>query len=529
MSSTNTESIKLDENKPTVQVAEDAVTGVSDIVGDFGRWQKIVFAFFFTCGAFSAWNSLALSFYAPQVKHWCLSQDLNAIYSDELSNNSSCVQRDGSECHHWKYDTSMYTGTIIQEWDLVCNKSWLISLSKSCYQLGTLFAVALAQMADRIGRFPIVFGGVIVEVVAGLMSAASVNVYMYLTSRFLLAMGNAARWGSGFVIVLEIVGSRFRGDLGIGIEFGWAIGYCSLPLIAYYIRDFRTLQLALTLPEVIFIFLCWKFVPESPRWQLSSGRHKAAAQSIKKAAAMNGKSEAIDNKLEKLTAKYRSEKEAAGKEATVIDLWRHKNLRSKTALLYFTWAVTAFVYYGLSFNTNSLEGDPYINFFLSGVVEVPAYILTMYALRTRGGRRGSLAAAMISAGLCFLLILPFSQRSDLTWLKTTFAMCGKFFVSCSFAIIYLYSGEVYPTVVRTIGLGTSSLVGRFGSILAPFVKELGEATHPAIALSLFGILSIINAVLLLKFGEETGGKDIPDTLAQVEGRRGSKVMNGTTP
>lgn len=48
--------------------------------------------------------------------------------------------------------------------------------------------------------------------------------------------------------------------------------------------------------------------------------------------------------------------------------------------------MNGFVYYGLSFNTNSLAGNMYINFFLSGLVELPAYVLTMYILRTYGRR-----------------------------------------------------------------------------------------------------------------------------------------------
>jgi len=51
-------------------------------------------------------------------------------------------------------------------------------------------------------------------------------------------------------------------------------------------------------------------------------------------------------------------------------------------------------------------------------------------------------------------------------------MIGKFCVTCTYAMIYVYSSELYPTVARNIGVGSSSMVARVGSILAPFVKEL---------------------------------------------------------
>ena len=506
------------ESSPTEEKIsnEPEVTGVSDIVGDFGRWQKVVFSFFFICGIFSAWNGLALSFYAPDVKYWCEDNDPKVFDRNSSHSNDTCQRIDGSPCEKWVYDSSMYSNSIVSEWDLVCSRSWLVSMAKSSYMIGTLCAVLLSQVADKIGRFPIVFGGIILEVLAGTVSVIAPNMTVYLISRFFLAMGNAARWGSGFVIVLEIVGSRYRGDLGIAIEFGWALGYILLPIFAFFIRDFRLLQLTFTIPEVIFIYFCWKFVPESPRWQLTSGRLKEAERSLRKAAIMNGTTPSdIEPQLKSLMTKYKSEKETPRPNVNVFDLWKYPNLRKKTALLYLTWAVNGFVYYGLSFNTNSLEGNPYVNFLLSGAVEVPAYVLCMYVL-TKTGRKTSVVGSMIGAGLCFLLILPFSfsGTNDFVWIKTTFAMAGKFFITCSFAIIYLYTCEVYPTIVRTVGLGSSSMAARLGAILAPFVKELGEATHVTVALAIFGLLSVINALALLKFGEETTGKDIPDTMEE---------------
>ena len=62
--------------------------------------------------------------------------------------------------------------------------------------------------------------------------------------------------------------------------------------------------------------------------------------------------------------------------------------------------------------------------------------------------------------------------SDMTWLRITLAMSGKFCVSCSFSIIPLYSTEAYPTVVRNVGYGASSFCGRIGGLLAPYISLL---------------------------------------------------------
>ena len=42
---------------------------------------------------------------------------------------------------------------------------------------------------------------------------------------------------------------------------------------------------------------------------------------------------------------------------------------------------SALVYYGLSLNTGNLAGDPYMNFFFSGLVEIPAYTISAIVLQ----------------------------------------------------------------------------------------------------------------------------------------------------
>jgi hypothetical protein len=106
-----------------------------------------------------------------------------------------------------------------------------------------------------------------------------------------------------FTLVLETVGPQYRAVVGMAIEFGWALGYIILPGAAYLLRDFRWLQLAITIPETALL-LWWCALPESPRWQLTNGKIIDAEKAIRRAAEINGKStESIDIKLRKLMDK----------------------------------------------------------------------------------------------------------------------------------------------------------------------------------------------------------------------------------
>ena len=64
------------------------------------------------------------------------------------------------------------------------------------------------------------------------------------------------------------------------------------------------------------------------------------------------------------------------------------------------------------------------------------------------------------------------QISDMNIGVVILAMLGKFCISASYAIIYVFSAELFPTVVRTIGVGSGSFCARIGGILAPQIGLL---------------------------------------------------------
>ena len=62
--------------------------------------------------------------------------------------------------------------------------------------------------------------------------------------------------------------------------------------------------------------------------------------------------------------------------------------------------------------------------------------------------------------------------TDLNTIAIVMAMIGKFAISASFAIVYIYTAELYPTPVRNVCVGSGSFFARVGGILAPYVGQL---------------------------------------------------------
>lgn len=51
-------------------------------------------------------------------------------------------------------------------------------------------------------------------------------------------------------------------------------------------------------------------------------------------------------------------------------------------------------------------------------------------------------------------------------------MLGKVGIAAGFAVIYVWSAEIYPTVVRNAGMGASSSCARVGGMIAPYIADL---------------------------------------------------------
>jgi hypothetical protein len=49
---------------------------------------------------------------------------------------------------------------------------------------------------------------------------------------------------------------------------------------------------------------------------------------------------------------------------------------------------------------------------------------------------------------------------------------SKFTISASFLIIYPFAGELYPTPLRGVGIGTSAYIAGLGLVLIPFINYL---------------------------------------------------------
>merc|ERR1712111_215719 len=111
-------------------------------------------------------------------------------------------------------------------------------------------------------------------------------------------------------------------------------------------------------------------------------------------------------------------------------------------------------------------------------------------------------------------------------LSVAIGIVGKFLISMTFAIAYLYTAELFPTKVRNLAVGLASTFARIGSIPAPYIVDLLGSVHAGIPVLIFGAFSTSAGLLALML-PETLNRKLPESVAEVERSGRRKVADDT--
>ncbi|EDL09232.1 mCG21878, isoform CRA_c, partial [Mus musculus] len=175
------------------------------------------------------------------------------------------------------------------------------------------------------------------------------------------------------------------------------------------------------------------------------------------------------------------------------------------------WFVDSLVYYSLSFQVGDFGLDIYVTQLIFGAVEMPGRFLSVLMME-KLGRKWSQLCTLTLAGIMYIIIIFIP--GDLPTVVTVLAVVGKFASAAAFTISYVYTAELFPTIIRQTGMGLVSMFSRVGGIITPLVMLL-EQYHQAIPMVIFGSLPI-GAGLLCALLPESRGQTLKDTLQDLE-------------
>lgn len=127
-------------------------TNINDELSTFGKYQKFILLLAGTISIFTAMPIFSTVFTAAYPDLICsrLNDSIREENSCQIWNELESNRNDSNyEC---KFDTSYYGKTIITEWNLVCNKEYLASLTQTLYLIGTFSSIFVGYLSDNYGR-----------------------------------------------------------------------------------------------------------------------------------------------------------------------------------------------------------------------------------------------------------------------------------------------------------------------------------------------------------------------------------------
>ena len=110
-------------------------------------------------------------------------------------------------------------------------------------------------------------------------------------------------------------------------------------------------------------------------------------------------------------------------------------------------------YKSLIFTTfGEMFGIPLLLFFLS-----------------RFGRRIICLINFSCASICFsLFFISYTNP----WMINAITFTARMFINSQFSLLYLYTMEVYPTVIRAMAVGSASSMARIGAMITPYLAQV---------------------------------------------------------
>ncbi|XP_019711321.1 putative transporter SVOPL [Hippocampus comes] len=407
------------------------------------------------------------------------------------------------------------------EWRL---DDWQVALVSTMVFLGFMVCGALGgYVADKYGRWKVVYGGFAWSAYFSLLTSFAPSYAWFVFLRSMVGCG-VAGVSQGSAARAPSRPNRFSAHaLPLCVQIFWMCGsmlIIALAMWAVPTLGWRWMIRISVAPSVALLYL-FKFIPESARFNVSAGNAAAAADTLGWIAKMN-KASLPPGRLADTVAKQRGS-------------WRlllNSAFRRTSSLLWYSWFVASFAYYGAVLSGSELleknllcvtdgerahqpekrpedgrcycvpfaAGD-YRTLLISCLGELALIPVNVFLLNTFG-RRKTLMLLQSATGLSFLMLSICTSTLGFTFLL----LLLRSMVSVNFTAVYIYTAEVYPTVSRSLGMGFCTSVSRIGGMIAPFVAQVLMSRSVILALSPFSVACGLCAVASFLLPIETKGR-----------------------
>lgn len=390
------------------------------------------------------------------------------------------------------------------------------------YLFGAFFAGALG---DLIGRRAVMMYGLAIYCVATLIAAFAASWQMLFAWRVVASVGTGVEGAIIAPFLAEFVHRKHRGRFIGSLAGFFSFGFVLAALLGRFVipnhdAGWRIVQVICALPIVMLLW--WRrSLPESPRWLIERGRIADAEAEMQRIEAEVTRGGASLPALDGVEVPAAGAHRGGGFAANLAALWS-PSMRRTTMMLWILWLAITFSYYGfftwiptllVKQGMNTTKSFDYS--IIIYLAQIPGYYSAAF-VSEKLDRKWTIVLYMVLGGVSAYLL---SHAGTGPAIKAAgFAL--SFFMNGTYAGIYAYTPELYPTAFRATGMGVASAFGRIGGLSAPII--IG-ATYSQIGFGgVFGITTVVlvlGALAVAMLGIGTAGKSLEQITTELGNRR----------
>lgn len=398
--------------------------------------------------------------------------------------------------------------------------SWVVSIWLIGIMIG---AFVFGYLADRYGRKRLFIATLLMYSVFTVLTALSPNYTFLMIFRFLTAIGVGAEYTAINSAISEFIPPKNRGKVnGLVMNF-WPLGAMIAALVNLFFINLLAVdvgwRVGFAFGAIAAIFVVWmrRSLPESPRWLLTKGRGQEAEGIVREIEKQAGQANGAA-----IAAIAIDSKQAQPFFSQVMEL--ATRYPGRLALGCILDLSEAFGYYGM-FTFLALAVLPAVNipatqipwFYFLGNVGGLLGGLTMLTVIDRLGRKITVPVFYTLAAISAVLLAPATGTKSGLIVLLTF-MLANFFATGAWTSAYPTFSEIFPTHLRSTGIGLSVAVGRIGAAAsAPLLIwiALGPTGIPG-ALVTLALLWLVGAIAMIPWyfrGVEGAGTSLENMVS----------------
>lgn len=420
----------------------------------------------------------------------------------------------------------LFLGWLVESFDIGLIGNVLPSLTK-IYHLGSgeksLIATAstlgivigiipAGYLADRFGRKRVFISGIVVYSIMTLVTGFATSPTQIVVLRLLAGLGMGAVFPMPYVLGSELCPVSLRGRFTGMADSFLSVGYFLAPLIAIWVipsttsSGWRTMFFIGGIP-LLYTFLVWRWLPESPRWLETKGYHERAETELKR----------IETAVVRSTGVPLTEPTditvvgvAAGRVPLRTLLGRQYLRRS--LMLWITFGGTFFIFYAIQIYMPTVVTK--LGYSLTSAFEftaiivgvsIPGKYLESWVIERWGRKPVIVSFTLIAAAAAF--VFGFIHG---TLLVIAIGCVMSFFGISVDPAVKVYTAEQYPTAVRATGTNATEGFGRLMSgVIGPAVIPfLLVSSGVAGVFSVVGGVAVVAVLAVVFLGKETKGMSL---------------------